>query len=244
MQRSSAYFALADWFEYLNSDCDYEKWSQYLHSQLKELGILQGVGLDIGCGSGYFTRAFSKLGYKMTGFDISENMLSKAQTLSQKEGVNPNYILCDILKLKTFERADFALCINDCLNYIPTQKLTAAFKKVYASLKKGGAFLFDISSEFKLREIIGNNTFCEDREEVAYIWFNKLFQDRVEMEFTLFAKRPDGAFDRGDEKHTQYIHSEENVKSALEQAGFTLKKICGAFGDNSDKTRVNFVAVK
>ncbi len=244
MQRSSAYFALADWFEYLNSDCDYEKWSQYLHREIKSLKKDGGIGLDIGCGSGYFTRAFCKLGYRMTGYDVSENMLSKAQALSDKEGVRPQYILCDLLKLKTFERADFALCINDCINYIPQNKLGVAFKKVHSALKKNGAFIFDVSSEYKLKEIIGNNTFCEDREEVAYIWFNKLFEDRVEMDFTLFSKRADGAFERDDEKHVQYIHSERDIKAALENAGFTLVKTTGGLGDNADKCRINFIALR
>ena len=45
MRRFPAYFALADWFEYLNADCDYEKWSQYLHNELLSLGVRAGAGL-------------------------------------------------------------------------------------------------------------------------------------------------------------------------------------------------------
>ena len=56
---SGAYSALAAWFEYLNADCDYEKWSQYLYGRLLSLGVKEGKGLDIGCGSGAFTRASS-----------------------------------------------------------------------------------------------------------------------------------------------------------------------------------------
>lgn len=112
------------------------------------------------------------------------------------------------------------------------------------ALKKGGAYLFDISSEYKLREIVGNNTFCEDREEVAYLWFNRLKGDSVEMDFTIFAKREDGAFERGDERHVQYIHTEENVERCLREADFTLVKKTGAFGDDGDKTRVNFICVR
>ena len=244
MKRAAAYFALADWFEYLNSDCDYEKWSQYLHGELLSLGIDTGTGLDIGCGSGYFTRAFSRRGYRMTGFDISERMLSKAQALSDAEGVRAQFVLCDILRLKTFERADFALCINDCINYVPQDKLLQAFKKVAASLKKGGAFIFDVSSEYKLREIVGNNTFCEDRDDVAYLWFNKLFGDRVEMDFTLFARRNDGAFERGDERHVQYIHGERHICECLESAGFELLKTAGGLGDPKDRQRVNFIGIR
>ena len=139
MRRFPAYFALADWFEYLNADCDYEKWSQYLHNELLSLGVRAGAGLDIGCGSGCFSRAFARFGYSMTGYDVSERMLAKANSLSVSEGVRPRYILCDLLKLKTFEKADFALCVNDCLNYVPQSKLAAAFRRAAGALKKGGA---------------------------------------------------------------------------------------------------------
>lgn len=244
MQYSPAYFALADWFEYLNSDCDYDKWSQYLHGELCALGIKGGTGLDLGCGSGYFTRAFTRLGYGMTGFDVSEPMLAKAQRISDEEGVRPRYILCDLLRLKTMGRADFALCVNDCVNYIPQDKLLRVFKKVAGSLRKGGAFLFDISSESKLCGTVGNNTFCEDREEVSYMWFNKLFPDRVEMDFTIFAKRADGLFERGDERHVQYIHTKENITENLLGAGFTLVKTAGALGDESDTERINFICIR
>ena len=78
---TNAYSALADWFEYLNADCDYEKWSQYLYDRLRSLGVTGGKGLDIGCGSGAFTRAFAAFGFDMTGYDSSERMLQKAEQL-------------------------------------------------------------------------------------------------------------------------------------------------------------------
>ena len=77
-----AYASLAEWFEYLNADCDYEKWSQYLYERLCGLGIAGGRGLDIGCGSGAFTRRLARKGFSMTGYDISAEMLAKAEALS------------------------------------------------------------------------------------------------------------------------------------------------------------------
>ena len=236
-----AYARLADWFEYLNEDCDYVKWSQYLHERLLSLGVSQGRGLDIGCGSGYFTRYFQRLGYDMTGFDVSAEMLSKAESLNCGRA-KPQYVLADVRKLKIGGRADFAVAVNDCFNYIPAEDIPAALRRVAAALKKGGAFLFDVSSEYKLRNIVGNNVFCEDREELAYMWFNRLFDDRVEMDITVFVKEQDGRFSRGDERHVQYIHSEEFLCGELEKAGFVCLKTEGAFGSSQDKTRVNFIA--
>ena len=154
-------------------------------------------------------------------------------------------MLSDARKIKTLGgRADFAFCVNDCVNYIPRPDLPRFFARVAACLKKSGAFLFDVSSAYKLREVIGNNSFCEDREEVAWMWFNTLHPDRVEMDFTLFVKEPDGRFRREDERHVQYIHEEEALRRAAEEAGFCVRAVEGALGSPGDKLRRNFLCVR
>lgn len=240
-----AYDYLADWFEYLNSDCDYEKWSQYLYDRLYGAGIARGRGLDIGCGSGAFTRALARRGMDMTGYDVSAAMLARAEQLSAKEGVFPRYVLSDARKIRTLGgRADFAVCVNDCLNYIPPADVPAFFARVAGCLRKGGAFLFDVSTAYKLREVVGGNTFCEDREEVAWLWFNKLCPDRVEMDVTLFVREADGRFSRRDERHVQYIHEREALLSAADGAGFEVRLTEGACGDAEDRMRLNVLCVR
>ena len=121
MEKKAAYTCLAEWFEYLNDDCGYENWSQYLFSQLKRFPLRSG--LDIGCGSGRFTRAFQRAGYEMTGLDVSAEMLNKAEETALREGVKSEYLLGDISRFSSPRKFDFALAINDCVNYIPKEKL-------------------------------------------------------------------------------------------------------------------------
>ena len=241
---NKAYSSLADWFEYLNADCDYEQWSQYLYGRLRGLGIEGGRGAELGCGSGAFTRAFARLGYDMTGFDVSPAMLARAEQLSR--GIpHLRYGLADARTARLpGGKADFVLCVNDCLNYIPPAEIPALFRHVGGMLKKGGAFLFDVSSAYKLREVVGNNVFCEDRDEVAWMWFNKSEGGRVEMDITLFVRGEDGRFTRSDEHHTQYIHEAEDLSAAAEVAGFCLHAAEGALGSAEDKMRVNFICTK
>lgn len=242
---NGAYSALAGWFEYLNADCDYDSWSQYLYRRLREAGIASGRGLDIGCGSGAFTRAFARLGFSMIGYDRSEEMLTAAEALARKEGVRAQYIRSDARGIRVSGgKADFALCVNDCLNYIPPQDVPSFFRRVAGCLRKGGGFLFDVSSAYKLREVIADNTFCEDREEVAWMWFNHLYADRVEMDVTLFVREEGGTFSRRDEHHTQYIHEDEDLCAAAEGAGFSVRAVEGALGDAADRMRRNFICTR
>ena len=82
--------------------------------------------------------------------------------------------------------------VNDCLNYVPAEKLLSTFKKVRSNLKSGGVFIFDISSRNKLENIVGNNLFVRDMEGATVIWYNTLNGDRVDMDITLFTQNADG----------------------------------------------------
>ena len=240
-----SYAALGGKFEYLNSDCGYEQWSQYLIKTLKSLGA-GASGVDIGCGNGYFTRALYKAGKEVCGVDISPEMLSKAEELAAKEGVRAEFLLGDITKLKLTRRVDFAVAVNDCLNYVPHNKLETAFKKVCGCLKKGGAFVFDISTEYKLKNVLGNNLFADDEDDITYIWFNKWLGDRVEMDITVFTAAGSGLFKREDERHIQYAHKIPDVVAALESAGFDVVRTEGHLGEplESDSLRANFICIR
>ena len=232
MERKNAYAHLAKWFEYLNDDCGYENWSQYFIEFLK--GYSLKTGLDVGCGAGWFTRAFERAGYSMTGLDVSPEMLFEAEERARKEGVRSQYVLGDIAKTKLPRQFDFATAINDCVNYIPKEKLLSAFRNVRSALHKNGIFIFDISSEGKFREKIANTVSVDDRDEVTYMSFNRLEEDRAVMEVTVFEKRDDGGYERRDERHIQYIYKEEEILSMLEASGFTLLRVEGHLGE--DKT--------
>ena len=241
MEQREAYAHLGHWFEYLNDDCGYEKWSQYLISKLGAFTL--DNGLDVGCGGGWFTRAFEKHGYCMTGMDISAQMLDFAQEQAWKDGLRSTYILGDITKTKPPKRFDFVTAINDCVNYISKEKLRAALKNVHSALKKKGIFLFDVSSERKFREKIANTVCADDRDDVTYLAFNKTDGDRVTMDVTLFVKRKDGAFDRLDERHEQYIYSEQELLIALEECGFTVLAVEGHLGEDKNVSdRICFIA--
>ena len=241
--KKQAYAHLAKWFEYLNDDCGYENWSQYLIDKLSRFDVK--TGLDVGCGGGWFTRAFQRRGYTMTGMDISSEMLDFAQETAMQTGVRSEYILGDIAKIKLPARFDFVTAINDCVNYIPKNKLGAAFKNIRGAIKKGGVFLFDISSVRKFKEKIANTVSADDREDVTYISFNKEEADGVTMDVTLFVKRDDGAFERLDETHRQYAYTEEEILSALEQNGFDVLEVEGHLHeDKRESDRIVFLARK
>ena len=206
----SGYSVLASYYDRLMTDFDYDGYLKVLDSELKGT-----EGVDLCCGSGRITIALAKRGKKMTGVDISAEMLGEAAKNSREAGVIPLFVQSDIADFAPPHKFDFATCVCDGLNYVTQKKLAAVFSAVADCLKSGAKFVFDLSSEYKLKKIIGNNVFFEDYDDLTYIWSNTPFAGGVKMDLTFFIRGRDGKYTKQTEEHTQYAHSESTIGKAL-----------------------------
>ncbi len=234
-----SYSVLAEYYDRLTqNDCDYKRWSQYLYSAITSVGGKNGV--DLACGTGKMTKLLCAAGLGVIGIDSSPEMLAEAS-----QNVRAPLVLQDIRKFKLTRKADFAVCVNDGINYIKQDELPVFFRTVNANLREGGIFIFDVSSEYKLKEKIGNNVFYVDEEDVTLLWDNVCSNDKVEMFVTLFQKSGD-VYVRRDEKHVQYVHKRESIADALSAAGFSCEVTddYGKKAANETTSRLTFSAVK
>lgn len=239
----SIYSALAKRYEYFLNKDEEKKWCEYVIDKVKEYSLGKS-GIDCGCGTGIITRALSREGYSVVGVDVSEEMLSEAVSY-KTEGKPIEYRLGDMKNLKNFHKVNFITAINDGINYLNEEDLKKCFKSFSKCLNVGGALIFDFSSEYKLKNVLGNNLYAEDGEEASYIWFNTLYEDRVEIDFTLFSKK--GSFyEKSEEFQTQYIHRLDDVISYLIGSGFEVKERKGHLGEeiNEKTERFSIVAIK
>lgn len=92
--------------------------------------------LDLGCGSGWTSSFFSKLGLDVTGQDISPEAIG----LAKKHFGNKNtqFICSDYENLKFKKEFDVAVFF-DCLHH--AEDVPAALNAVYKSLKPGGCVI-------------------------------------------------------------------------------------------------------
>lgn len=243
MQKTQLFASIAEFYDYsMRNNCDYSGWANFVLSKIKQSNPLAKKGLDIACGSGYFTRAFKRAGYDVTGIDISPEMLTSAQNITAKEKLFIPYFVGDMTSLKFKEKVDFITVVNDGINCIPNQKLEKTFKGFATLLKNGGILHFDVSSEFKLKNVIANNTFFEDDEDYSYFWFNTLHEDRVVMEMSVFLREKDKYIKR-ESILTEYIHPLKTLKETLINNGFEILDINGDMGDYAEIShRIHFTA--
>ena len=234
------YDSLSKYYD-LFADRDDESRAGYIASFLPE----SGRGADLGCGTGGVTLALKRRGFDVTGFDSSEGMLAAAYERAAESGETVDFVLKDVFRGGFGKNLDFVTACCDVVNYV--SRPLGFFGKVYDSLSDGGVFVFDVSSEYKLKNVLGNNTFTDTVGGVTYVWENSLSAKSIDMFLTFFALRPDGAYDRAEDEQTQYIHKREDLVAALKEAGFDRIKEYG-YGTHSKpgtkSERIIFVCTK
>ena len=240
-----AYTKFAQVYDLFMDDVPYEQWCAFLTERLKEYGIEDGLVLDLGCGTGKMTELFAEKGYDMIGVDNSIEMLEIARERTRGSIL---YLNQDMREFELYGtvRAVYSAC--DSLNYIGTkEELLSVFKLVNNYLDPKGLFFFDMNTEFKYRELLGENTFAENREEGSFIWENFYDEKRRENEYdlTLFIRETDGRFSRCQECHCQKCYTAEEMKELVAEAGMELLGIYDGYTGNGlrkDSERMLFVA--
>lgn len=205
------------------------------------------TGIDLGCGKGNLSQKLYKAGYKMIAADNCTQMLNSASDSAKRAGLNIRFLNIDLNKTFKLPECGFITAACDVVNHVKnTQRF---FISAFSALKEGGNIYFDISSEYKLKTILENNTFTENQSQYSYIWNNKYDKtnNRIEMDFTLFEMQADGLYRRSDGQGVQYVHSQAKIIDELALSGFTDIKCFSAFdGTPTEKSsqRIYFTARK
>ena len=207
----------------------YEEWSRYLISLLKEYQVTDGTVVELGCGTGKMTRLLADAGYDMVGVDNSAEMLEIAGERQEEEERNDIlYLLQDMRELDLYSTVGTVISVCDSVNYIlEEEELLQVFRLVNNYLYPGGVFIFDFNTVYKYREVIGNTTIAENREDCSFIWENYYDPEEEinEYDLTIFVQEEEDIFRRFTETHLQRGYTAEQMRALLEQAGLNVLEI-------------------
>jgi SAM-dependent methyltransferase len=155
--------------------------------------------LDLCCGTGQLARILSERGYRVTGLDGSAEMLRFAR-----------------------ENAPGVEFIHDDAR---TFRLTFVFRNVYAALREGGLFLFDLNMEAGYRTTWNDNFGIVEDDMVCVVRSGYLAEERTaRFDATIFRRRQN--WERSDITLFQKCYTEGEVRTSLESAGFSEIHAC------------------
>ncbi len=243
----SGYNAFAEVYDKLTDNIEYKKRADYVSALFDRYGVRgKEPILDLACGTGSLTIELAKLGYDMIGVDSAYAMLSQAQNKKYEENVDVLFLCQDMTELDLYGTISGAVCMLDSLNHLDSaEDVKRTIEKVGLFMEHGGIFIFDVNTIYKHREILGNNTFVYDCDDVYCVWQNSLNDDdSVDISLDIF-ERKDGTYYRSGEEFSERAYPIGQYKKWLGDAGFELLHIYDEMSDRelNDRTqRAVFVA--
>jgi len=216
-----AYTDFALVYDTLMDNTPYERWCEIITGILKRHGIEKELVLDLGCGTGTLTELLAKEGYDMIGVDFSEEMLNRAMEKREESGLSILYLLQDMREFELYGTVKAVVSVCDSLNYLLEEEdIIETFRLVNNYLDPKGLFIFDFNTVYKYRDVIGDTTIAENRDDCSFIWENYYHEEeRVnEYDVTFFIKEGE-LFRRFEETHYQKGYTAEEMKIYLERAG-------------------------
>jgi 2-polyprenyl-3-methyl-5-hydroxy-6-metoxy-1,4-benzoquinol methylase len=111
--------------------------------------------IDIGCGTGNHALRLSRLGYRVTGVDVSPTMLKIAKKKDKEAKIR--FIQRDMKKLEKVvpkgQRFDAAICLGQVFSHLMTNKDVRAFlNRLHKIMKQNGLFVFSARNAKKINE--------------------------------------------------------------------------------------------
>lgn len=240
MDEYVSYQEFAKVYDELMDNVPYEKWRDFIVSMIEKYGVSKpyrenesalesekNLVLDLGCGTGKFTRMLKEKGYDMMGIDSSDEMLSIA--MEKEDGIL--YLLQDMRELELYCTVGTVVSVCDCVNYIlEEEELIEVFSLVNNYLYPKGLFIFDFNTVYKYEKIIGERVIAENREDCSFIWENYYYEDEQinEYDLTIFMQTQGDNFVRYKENHYQRGYEPEHMKEMIEKSGLKFVKMLDA----------------
>jgi len=228
-----AYTEFSEVYDLFMDNVPYQEWGEYLIGLLRQYGVMDGLVLDLGCGTGTMTEILANAGYDMIGIDLSEEMLQKALEKREKSGNDILYLCQDMREFELYGTVRAIVSVCDSMNYILREEELQKILNLAACnyLDYGGLFIFDLNTEYKYQEILGQQTIAENRQEGSFIWENHYDEEKMlnEYQLTLFIREKEDYYRKYEEVHYQRAYSIQTIEKLVEKSGLVLLHIYDAF---------------
>jgi len=214
---------IAKYYDLIMSPFDYQELVDCLDDLIVSNGGERTDILDLGCGTSEELVYFMQLGYKVSGIDLSKEMID----ISKEKLINGEFKVGDMSSFKTKKKYNNVISAFDTVNYLTDPKdLSNCFKSVNRAMNTGGLFLFDFNSIYgMIHEWDGVKIEETDDFFISYDSKFDLNSMILRCRMKFFIKEKSGKYSSFEETHFERGYSPIEMKEILNMNGFKLLKL-------------------
>lgn len=224
------YAGLAKIYDYLVAGVDFEAWIDYLEEILQRFNYRPATVADLACGTGNTLLPLARRGYKVTGIDISPQMVAVAAQKAGEAGLDVSFLIQDMCTFRLDAPVELVTCFHDGLNYLLAYAdLVQVFCRVRENLTTGGMFVFDLNALNWLADLPAEAGELKE-QKISLTWESKFDPRGPFWEICLkVSLDEENGVHRFAEVHREKGYRPEEVERALAQAGLELLAAYDAF---------------
>ncbi len=143
MPKLALYSELAPYYDKIYWWKDYAQEVDFLLKVLHRYGVRGKRILEVACGTGNHTKLLAATGYRVTGVDVSDDMLAIAR---RKVGGRATFVRGEMRNLGQVVEGtyDAAICLFSAISYnLSMSDLKRTLQGLFDHTRKGGVTVFD-----------------------------------------------------------------------------------------------------
>lgn len=204
-----------------------EAFGEQLLTWIRENGVTVETSMDLACGTGVLCEILHASGINASGMDFSEGMIAIARERNPKI----HYEVADMILFRPEQQFDLVTCTGDAINHIiDLENVAKIFRNVYAYVKEGGYFIFDILNE---NEVPTAEPFDLDYSDEIRTQF-MITQDEKGI-INLKTRTYENGELKFEENITEIVHDPKVICRLLEESGFRVLRCADHLLENAEK---------
>jgi len=215
----------AETYPFMFPDSSFAAAIEHVDKIIELTGVQAGALLDVGSGPGRYAVPFRKRGFTVTGVDITPFLMDKARAYAEAEGVEIELVAEDMRSFVRANEFDLAISMLTSFGYFDDdQEDLKVLRKIHASLKPGGVFVFDTIGKEVLARIFLDTNSKELPDGSLVVQRRQAINDWSQMENEWLLIK-DGRVRTFRLRH--WLYSGREFKQLLLAAGFSAVELHG-----------------